>query len=631
MQAYRKALALRMRRLFATSAWMSREIPAEIAFLSDYGVPEPVLSYAATLARRQQTDALDVLLSEGLVEEDVYYRALAQHIGAPFLTQFEIDAGAEHEFATKRGYARLGSNPEGLEWLFAPEGATLRRLLGLAKNGRLRKIFGVTTRRRFLEAIEWERLHRAALAAPYTVERKFPEICARRALLGPSLLWAIVLNAVALTLLFAPNPMLALASALPLSGLFFLSVFLRLFACAASHEAVTSTPRLGDAELPRYTLVVPLYREARVASQLARAIDKLDYPRAKLDVIFVVEREDRETAAALREHAPRAPHRILAAPDGEPKTKPRALNIAKDFAEGALLAVYDAEDLPEPGQLREAASLFATLPSQVACLQAMLAIDNGDRNLLTAHFALDYAALFEVFNRGLGEMETPIFLGGTSNHFRFEALEAVGFWDAYNVTEDADLGLRLARAGYLVKTFRSRTFEEAPVTLKALFFQRTRWLKGWMQTALAHCRAPRGLFDDLGPRRTLAALGMFTGGFAAPLLGPWLALVFLYRAVFGNLLAPQTWSELVLSTLWCSLTLFGAVAVIWPLLLGMRRAELTRLWPALLATPLWHLMLSAAAWRALYELWDKPHHWRKTDHGGVWRREAPALRRTANS
>jgi cellulose synthase/poly-beta-1,6-N-acetylglucosamine synthase-like glycosyltransferase len=275
-----------------------------------------------------------------------------------------------------------------------------------------------------------------------------------------------------------------LAAGLPLATAFLSAVFLRLFACAQSFEPQAQAAPLVDARLPVYTLIVPLYREARVALQLAQAIDRLDYPRAKLDVIFVVEQNDRATARALTRNGPRAPHQILIAPDGAPRTKPRAMNIAAPFARGALLAVFDAEDLPEPRQLRRAAALFARLPARVACLQASLCIDNGAHNWLTAHFALDYAALFDVFNKGLGAMGLPIFLGGTSNHFRIEALREVGLWDAYNVTEDADLGLRLARAGYIVKTFDSQTFEEAPLTFRALLDQRTRWLKGWMRLVM---------------------------------------------------------------------------------------------------------------------------------------------------
>ena len=400
---------------------------------------------------------------------------------------------------------------------------------------------------------------------------------------------------------------------------------LRLAACVASLAPDEPESELAYDRLPIYTIVVPLYREARVAPQIARAIDRLDYPRAKLDVIFVVEESDEATLLALRRFGPRSPHRILVAPRGAPQTKPRALNIAAAYARGSLLAVYDAEDLPEPKQLRRAAALFARAPQNVACLQASLSIDNGAVNRFTAFFALEYAGLFEVFNKGLAALDLPIFLGGTSNHFRMDILRAVGFWDAYNVTEDADLGLRLARAGYSVRTFRSYTREEAPEVFEALLAQRGRWLKGWMQTALAHCRDPRRLFEDLGPRRALAAIGMFAGGFAAPLIGPPLTLAFLCRAVFGDLLHPRDDFELALATLWCGLALGGLVASFCPILLGMRRAGLQRLAPALLAAPAWKLMQSAAAWRALFELWRQPFLWRKTEHGVARRIEDAAL------
>ncbi|MFY9627884.1 MAG: glycosyltransferase [Methylocystis sp.] len=196
-----------------------------------------------------------------------------------------------------------------------------------------------------------------------------------------------------------------------------------------------------------------------------------------------------------------------------------------------------------------------------------------------------------------------------------EALRKVGFWDAYNVTEDADLGLRLARAGFSMETFTSQTFEEAPTSLNALLNQRTRWLKGWMQTAAVHCRDPRRFINDLGPRRALAVLAMFTGGFAGPLVGPLLTSVLLFNSIYGDLLTPRTNCEIALSTLWCFLAFSGVAAIIWPLLLGMRRRRLARFWPALLLLPLWHLMLSVAAWRALIELWTRPFHWNKTSHG----------------
>ncbi len=464
---------------------MARALPEEIAFLPAYGVPSQVLNYAAALSRRQGVSADAALLAEGLMEEEDFYRALADYLNVQFEQEdLEIAPSIEASRAVELGYAPLAPNSLGLRWVFAPRGAAIGHLIGAARGEKSRPLFAVTTRRRFIEALQEEPLKAAGRTAPYRAERVDPELCARTALTRRSIAYFAAGLLLPFVFLFLPYRPLALAVALPIATLFLASVFMRLFACAASFESGDRNFEISDADLPVYTVIAPLYREATVARQLSRAIDSLDYPRAKLDVIFVVEEDDKETQAALREHRLRAPHQIVVAPRGAPKTKPRAMNVAAPFARGRLLTVYDAEDLPEPRQLRRAAALFARLPSRVACLQASLCIDNGPHNLLAAHFALEYAALFDVFNKGLSVMRTPMFLGGTSNHFRIDALRRVGFWDAYNVTEDADLGLRLARAGYAIRTFDSHTYEEAPTTLKALLNQRTRWLKGWMRTAI---------------------------------------------------------------------------------------------------------------------------------------------------
>ena len=619
-------IALRLKAGSGLKRAAARPLPEEIAFLADFGVPQIVLRYAAALARRQGVSADAALIAEGLVDEEVFYRALADHLRVDFLPdQPEIAPPVDAAAAAELGYARLAKNPEGLLWLFAPQGKSLVRLMGAARVATARPRYAITTRKLFLSALRWEPLQKASAAAASCVETANPGLCARRALEGPALPVIFAANVALVGCLFAPSNALALGAALPLAALFLIAVLLRLFACAASFENVEPDCALTDAQLPVYTVIAPLYHEARVASQLARSIDRLDYPRAKLDVIFVLEQDDRATLEALRRFGPRTPHQILVAPYGAPRTKPRAMNIAASFARGALLVVFDAEDLPQSQQLRRAAALFACLPARVACLQASLCIDDGAQSWLAAFFALDYAALFDVFNKGLGEMGLPMFLGGTSNHFKVSILKKIGFWDAYNVTEDADLGLRLARAGYIVKTFASHTGEEAPVDVDAFLAQRSRWLKGWMQTAIVHCRDPLRLMRDLGLRRMLAVLGMFASGFVGPLLAPLLTTAFCYRAIFDDLLSPRTPAQIALSTLWCFLALSGAAAILWPLLLGMRRRGLTPFWPALLLLPLWQLLLSVAAWRALAELRDNPFLWRKTEHGLAPRVETAAL------
>ncbi len=268
-----------------------------------------------------------------------------------------------------------------------------------------------------------------------------------------------------------------------LSSLFYGGIYVRLCATVASSPdpSAPQTRPLRDADLPTYTIIAPMHREAAVAAQFVAALRALDYPAAKLDIKFVIEEDDAETFAALHQ-AGLAPYmEVVVAPAGAPRTKPRALNVALPLARGELLTIFDAEDRPEPLQLRIAAERFAVSPPNVACLQARIAIDNGHESWLAYFFSISYAALFDVINPGLGELGLPMPLGGTSNHFRTALLRRMVGWDAWNVTEDADLGLRFARFGYEVHAIDAATYEDAPVTLSAWLGQRSRWMKGWMR------------------------------------------------------------------------------------------------------------------------------------------------------
>lgn len=596
----------------AAAAARAPGLPVEIAFLADHGVPASALAYAAALARRQGVTADAALIAEGIVPEEVFYRALAAHLGTTYFdSAFDIAPGAAA--TAECGYARLQAHESGLRWLFAPRGPEIVRLMSAARVATGRPLFAITTRRRFVEAAVRANPPGAAAAAARSAERVDPGLCVRKSMSRRSLAVATFVLFLILASFCGLMPGARLAFSLALAVAFLASAGLRLGVCLAALRPRREAPRLPDVRLPVYTVVIALYREAAVAQQLARAIDRFDYPRAKLDVKFVIECDDAETGAALRAHPPRTPHEIIVAPEGAPRTKPRALNIAMPFARGDLVAVYDAEDIPEGGQLRRAAAIFDQAAGELACLQASLVIDNGGLNWMTQLFALEYAALFDVHNRGLAALDLPLFLGGTSNHFRVSALREIGFWDAFNVTEDADIGLRLLRAGYRLQTFDSHTCEEAPAEFAALVRQRTRWLKGWMQTALVHCSHPLRLVDDLGPRRAAAALALFAGNVLGPLLGPPVTARVLYDALFGSLLAPANLFDASYAVLWCGVAILGPAALILPLWLGaQRRGFDTR---ALVFLPLWMLMLSLSSWRALVQLWRRPFHWEKTTHG----------------
>ena len=270
--------------------------------------------------------------------------------------------------------------------------------------------------------------------------------------------------------------------------------------------------RLPDHRLPVYTVIAALYREAKSVGPLMQAIDAFDYPREKLQVILALEPNDLATRAAIARLGPMPHVQVLIASATGPQTKPKALNCALPFARGSFTAVFDAEDRPDPGQLRAALDAFRSHDTDVACAQASLCIDNNTKDSwLSRTFAAEYAGQFDVFLPGLAAMRMPLPLGGSSNHFRTAVLREVGGWDAWNVTEDADLGFRLARFGYRSVTFNSTTNEEAPIRFKAWLGQRSRWMKGWMQTWGVHMREPRRLWRQAGPRGFFT-LNIIVGG-----------------------------------------------------------------------------------------------------------------------
>ena len=364
-------------------------------------------------------------------------------------------------------------------------------------------------------------------------------------------------------------------------------------------------PPVSDEDLPRYTVIAPMYREAGIAPQLVEALDALDYPRARLQVLLVLESDDRETWDALAATPLPPGFALLAAPPGFPRTKPRACNIALEQATGTLVTIYDAEDRPHPGQLREAAARFHHAPPRLACLQAPLRID-ADRRLLPAQFALEYAVQFEVLLPALARLGAPFPLGGTSNHFRAAALRAVGGWDAWNVTEDADLGFRLAAEGYTMGVLEAPTHEPAPENLNDWIPQRARWVKGYMQTFGVQSREPPHW-------RTGAALSFaITLGAAiaaAFLHGPLVAWV-LVATVLGLIEGGAPWvsaaDAALLTAGWACAAIAGAV--------GLRRAGLPVRVRDLLFLPLYWPLHSIAAAHALVQLCDRPFHWDKTPH-----------------
>ncbi len=375
-------------------------------------------------------------------------------------------------------------------------------------------------------------------------------------------------------------------------------------------------PALSGDPLPVYTVLIALRDEARIAADLVRAMSALDYPAHRLEILFLLEADDTGTMNALATANPPAHMRIVVVPPGRPHTKPRALCHGLAMSRGDYIVVYDAEDRPEPDQLQRALAAFEFGGSQLGCVQARLNIYNAGDSVISAQFAVEYTALFDTLIPALAASGAPVPLGGTSNHFPRHVLIASGGWDPWNVTEDADLGFRLARLGWQTAVLNSTTWEEAPRTAAVWFRQRTRWQKGWMQTYMVHMRSPFRLWSDLGPRRFLWFQLVLGGGLLASLAHPWFAMALIATALAGEPLLPS--GNHPAAWLWCiGLVNLAAAAIATIILahLSLRRRGLTRLLGHALVAPLMWLPISLAAYRALWELHRRPFHWAKTPHG----------------
>lgn len=372
--------------------------------------------------------------------------------------------------------------------------------------------------------------------------------------------------------------------------------------------------RVMSSAFPTYSVLVPLYRESTVLSALLHALQSLDYPAGKLEIFLVLEEDDFTTRQTLRRHNLPAHFRIVDVPAFGPRTKPKALCYALAYAKGTLCVVYDAEDQPEPDQLLRAARQFRTEPPSVACLQARLNYYNARENWLTRLFAIDYCLWFDYLLPGLERLRAPIPLGGTSNHFRTAALLAAGAWDPFNVTEDADLGLRLARFGLQVRTLDSTTYEEAPRHVSTWLKQRTRWLKGYMQTYLVHMREPVRLAKETGWTGLATCHLFLLATIVAGLLNPVLWIVFVVWISTDHGLFSGNAGIILLALSSASLLLGNALIVYLSLIAPLRRGWLD-LVPWALASPLYWLLISVAAWLALAQLLSAPFLWVKTPHG----------------
>jgi glycosyltransferase XagB len=371
---------------------------------------------------------------------------------------------------------------------------------------------------------------------------------------------------------------------------------------------------LQDVELPVYSILVPLYKEARAIKHIIGAIENIDYPSDKLDIKLVVEADDIETIAAIKNIKPDYHFEIIKVPTSLPRTKPKALNYALNFVRGEYIVIYDAEDKPESSQLKKALSKFKQLDAKCICLQARLNFYNRNKNILSGFFAIEYAHLFEYTLIGLDKLNMPIPLGGTSNHFKTNKLKEILAWDPYNVTEDADLGIRISTSGYYAKILDSETLEEAPITIKSWLKQRSRWFKGYFQTYLVHMRNPIKLLRNIGFKQFLGFqifIGMQTLSYICL---PFIMLSFIYLGIAENddILYPK-----ITNFIWITGIANIVINFIMHLIISIiitYRNSWSNMLKSTLLYPFYFIIHIIASYMALYQLCTNPHYWEKTEH-----------------
>lgn len=368
---------------------------------------------------------------------------------------------------------------------------------------------------------------------------------------------------------------------------------------------------------PMYTIFCPLYKEWEVLPQFITAMSRLDYPKKKLQVMLLLEEDDTETIDHAKKLALPENFDIVIVPHSKPKTKPKAMNYGLKFAKGDYITIYDAEDVPEPSQLKKAVLAFEHAGDRVVCIQAKLNFYNPHQNILTRVFTAEYSLWFDLVLTGLQSIEAPIPLGGTSNHFKKTSLVRLNGWDSFNVTEDCDLGMRLMKEGYRTAIVESTTLEEANSDNINWFWQRTRWIKGYVQTYLVHMRNPRSFFTSWNGLDFISFQVIVGAKIFSMLINPlmWIITIsyFVFRPIIGTFIETFFPAPILYMGVIC--LVFGNFLYMFYYMIGCAKRGYEEIIKFAFLIPLYWIAMSVAAWVSLYKLVKQPHFWSKTKHG----------------
>jgi cellulose synthase/poly-beta-1,6-N-acetylglucosamine synthase-like glycosyltransferase len=607
--------------------WPGQHFPPRLGgLLHERGlVGQPEIEAALAEQQRSGCRLGEILLASGALSEEDLIPLLAERFGMPVidLTGYEPDPAAleiiPEPVARRLPCVPIAVDSEKLYVAVADEldEASTAELQHhtplvlapfLASENQIEELLRVTFRDKYIDI------------ATSQLATNLPEEAANRVVSdGQKAFLSLLAVGILAGLIIAP--LVTLIVLVTLSGIFYTLTTVYKFkltydSLGFGHEIAISeemVAALDERDLPRFTILVPLYREAAVVGALVEGIGRLDYPQAKLDVRLLCEEDDEETVEAVRAMQLPPQFKIVVVPDAQPKTKPKACNYGLIQSQGEYLVIFDAEDRPEPDQLKKVVIAYGNADASVVCIQAKLNYFNSEQNLLTRWFCTEYSMWFDLLLPGLAHSNGPIPLGGTSCHFVTESLIELGAWDPFNVTEDADLGIRLHKYGFQTAMIDSTTFEEANSELNNWIRQRSRWIKGYIQTWLVHMRHPGQLLRQIGLRNFIS-FQLLIGGTFIFLLNPifWAltTLFFFTHANFVRDLFPSFVFYAAAFQLFLANFLFMYFCVA-----GTIQRGYFGLAKYALFTPIYWGMMSIAAWKGFLQLFFNPFYWEKTVHG----------------
>lgn len=581
----------------------------------------PQIDFALKLQQERNVPIGQILIQEGLITPVELDRAIAEQLGVEYVERIDqevritVNSRQEAEDSISRLVLRISDT----EWIAADLTENKKRELekDLPPGGTLK----MTSRFVVLYHLHVGLRDYLSEESVNALTKTYPAYSASQVMIGRQRVFlACLILACAIWFFLHPWNFLLVLNILVTVFLVVSFGFKFLLIWKGSHYDVDhkitekEIAGLSRRDLPLYSILVPMYKEPEVLPIIAKSLADLDYPKEKLDIKIVLEEDDLETQASARALKLGPNFEIIIVPKSLPKTKPKACNYALHFARGEFLTIYDAEDRPEPDQLLKAIAEFRKAPKNTAVIQARLNFFNADENWLTRMFTLEYSLWFDFYLPALERLDVPIPLGGTSNHFRKDILKLVGGWDPFNVTEDADLGIRFTQFGYRVGVVNSTTFEEANTQFGNWIRQRSRWLKGYMQTYLVHMRSPFKLWQKLG-LKGFFSFQFFIGGtiltaFTTPVLYSVFAWWLLTRTEIFDPMFVEPLLYLSLLNL-----LLGNAFFIYVLMVGIFKRKNFGLIPWAITAPVYWLMLSVAAMKGLVQLITNPFYWEKTQHG----------------